>query len=858
MFRERFLISFSKEGAEENAISDKNVDKVGRVKNILDQLRNLKENVSTGAIDDNSTPYRNELINALSTTTEDKVKEVKHTGAGVEIIFLNGQTAMVEGDSYTAMYWQEISANTLNLIKKPNFSKADLGRAVISKDSTIMGMINQVRQDHVKNAVAREVLETRSGTAKEFEDAVKQGFEELKQIYGNDEAFWKAYDERKIYDALRKQIETKISPEKFASLTPGAVKVRLELPHRKKDKPGNPKYIYLVNTRHGDNVGVEVLESDKQVLNEQYGERDITKGVPGEKLDGDTEKMRTDAAKELKQEIEKSWDHFKNLEKHRSDLYWDCTTKSKREAISQKFAEVLKINIKNNPKLQEGMRFLTGGESELKGINLTLPGTDHIIDVSYVVSGVDTPGLRFTWSGELVSDELYFYPVMAIGALSAVKSAYTPDADTLAKATNSLEKLTPEKQRATFSARQSLQDLKANLDITMDTEKAQPFNSKMPDPNDALAGVNSIDNWEANIALSEGQVNPDSWDPIARRGEMRKDWIALGIPAQHGNPYFDSVFNQLRKCTDSEFLKDKAADVRSWYANPNGNLEKIRAAGDAAFCTAWRTYEGIKTQMKAKAMFVHDKIDSTRSEDREPVLDSAVNFAKQSYRDFGRAVKERDYGAIAAYGIAAYAIYRGLKWLWGKSDGGWGKGLKIALATIGIGYSAAYIGKRNGHPGLYNLLTLKSATDSTSKDNPMLKPLLKIVPQAGRSPAEDGLNENIFMRASKIKMSRLQELYNSSGGSKFIDPKEFRDVFKEFDGVTGAKLEKDRDTNYLNTGRQLYLIAQYINTAYQKTLWADPKKEKYYGKSLSEVLGEYPHKYSDVGLFIGAFNTAVA
>lgn len=381
--------------------------------------------------------------------------------------------------------------------------------------------------------------------------------------------------------------------------------------------------------------------------------------------------------------------------------------------------------------------------------------------------------------------------------------------------------------------------------------KFEAYDKDLPTPDVAFNPVTSLDNWQVNMAVSQGKINPDVWSPVTPvdRSKLSNDWNAVGLPVT--SPYFVSIFNQYKKCSDVDFLnKLQSEEQKSWYRDPSTYIEKIRSSGDKAFCSAWDTLKAFRDQAKGAAISAYKGAGDLVAENREPVLDGVTNFAKQSYRDFGRAVKERDYGTMAAYGIAAYAIYRGLKWLWGKKEGGWAKSLQTGIIGLGIAYSAAYIGKRNGHPGLYNFLTLKSATDSTAKDNPRLKPLLKLVPQANKSQAEGGLNETMFMRASAGKMARLQELYTNSN-SEFIDPKEFGNVFKEFNGATRGDLERSHDTNYLNTGKQLYLIAKYINVAYTKTLYQDDKKkDKYYGVSLSEVLSKPPHKYSDVGTFV--------
>lgn len=340
-----------------------------------------------------------------------------------------------------------------------------------------------------------------------------------------------------------------------------------------------------------------------------------------------------------------------------------------------------------------------------------------------------------------------------------------------------------------------------------------------------------IDEWLATVAREGKKINAHKWQPETKNGldEMRSEWILVGIPAEPGNPFYDKIFNQLSKSSNTAFLSTISdPNINALYIDPRNHLNELQAQ-DNGFYRSWKFFESVKNFLVQQDTYQVDTPDKIKDLDRDKYAAKITDGVKQNLVKFQEAVRDRDYVTAGMYIAGIWAIYKSYKKL---SDGPNGD-KAIKWLTYGAAVYAGNIFLKNSGIDIMKKLGMKDA-EAEVMGTPLESLGRLKIPQA------KDIDYAVYLRTSEMKLASLHEKYEISNGKgvRFIDPALFPDEFPQFKNKIPSDQEKDHE--YRRVGEQLYLVIHCLELGYDKTLKVDQGMEKYYQKDFKDVIYNDP------------------
>lgn len=346
----------------------------------------------------------------------------------------------------------------------------------------------------------------------------------------------------------------------------------------------------------------------------------------------------------------------------------------------------------------------------------------------------------------------------------------------------------------------------------------------------------NIDRWKLSIDQEKANVKADSWDyqTIDGLDDIMSSIQRLGIDIN--DPFYKNCFGILRdaiKKDKNSFLNDP--NLKNSFKNPVQNLELIKDLKSNNF--NGELYAGaISHIMYIQSIALSNSDSRLKIGEKKGVdgyVDTAGNFIGDIGDDFKRAIKEKNWPAVAAYSAGGLMTLGLAGKLWDKLTGdGAGKSNKfVLLAILGVGMVAG--GTKYGN----DLLRLKDENldvDGSSLDS--MYGILNESPNPNIQKLKDRID---FQTFSKVEDVYVTDLYNlseksNSYGVNFISPHEFPNIFPEFNDVPpfdfskGNKgLDKYADAStvmsskrarFIEKGRELYDIVYAMKYSYENTL----------------------------------------
>ncbi len=364
----------------------------------------------------------------------------------------------------------------------------------------------------------------------------------------------------------------------------------------------------------------------------------------------------------------------------------------------------------------------------------------------------------------------------------------------------------------------------------------------------------AIDWWKINVnreELPEKQiVNADKWLPQTKEGLkfMFDEWEEkLEVPTTE--PFYINIKKQLSKSSDTNFLNGSGnpsitKKQKKWYLNPPDHLNELLGF-DPHFYRAWKFHESIKDFMTLQDVGQELTEERVKNLDKDSIAEKVTDGMKKNIVKFQDAIKNRDYATAGVYVLGAWAMWQAYKSL--------PAGKKSKVGNVLIWGSALYAANSFAKTAGYDIGKKLGIKDLNAeiKGTPLESLLGFNIPQAKK------IDTSILLRSHNISMKDLYNEYQKSNSSgdpnrqRFIDPALFPAQFPKFQGKS-PEVDYDINKDYKYTGKQLYLIIQCLEIAYDKTYKVSNKKE-YHGKSLADVIqGGTAVSASNVREFLGS------
>lgn len=351
-----------------------------------------------------------------------------------------------------------------------------------------------------------------------------------------------------------------------------------------------------------------------------------------------------------------------------------------------------------------------------------------------------------------------------------------------------------------------------------------------------------IDEWKATIQRDYKHINAGVWQPenISGLERMKKEWIAIGIPVEN-NSFYENIFRQLSKCSDTNFLNTKPTNIQQWYMNPREHLADLQSY-DNDFFRAWKFYESVKSFALDQDKMQKVSRERVKDLDTDPIATKIVDGLGKNYDKFTEAVRNRDWATAGMYVVGIWAIYKSVKELTHDK-----KDSTLRWMAYGL---AAYTGLKFAENAGYDILKKVGLREMEAEV--MGTPLESIsrleIPEAG------SIDYGVFMKTSELNLASLYKLYTQTHHTAddvaegFINPAEFPSAFPQFANYIPSR--KKDDAEYARVGHELYMVAHVLRLGYEKTLMVDQNSD-YYGKSFEDALKDPLLKQSKVRHFTG-------
>jgi len=803
-------------------------------------------------------PYREDFLkffkeSGMANETS-RITDVKNIVGGIRISFAGADKPFdITGKAHKALIWSDIVAKAEKEYKGTSKFNIGVFAAEASKEgSGSSELADEISKNGNTEDLQKDYMRNRSQAAMDFKAAVEKARNDLYVIYNNENLKDMSNEDlsQRIRACLRARLD-KNSPV-YNYLDNYDAIVDWPIKGREKDKKNKPAVIYVKSTKTGKgDIGMKIaLTKDNITVNDGSLESDLP-GVGNSSVEiaEPLKERKEETVAKLKSDMEVSWERFMKDGHPESNWPEVYGLSGHRKNLADEYSKFLRIMIDQDKDVQRGLGLLTTADFPVVSLPFNGNYKEHHLTVSYVRKG-EYPGIQMRWykNGSLVDETKDVYPI-ASKSVNQMDISSPIDPKISNKSSVEQDKLYANSPASIFAGTRLESDkLKDELkrgqaDKAQKIEAGVSYSESTPFSYEAK-DVPNLNTWQISVFTSLEGINPDKWNYWTPEGraETRNNWILLGLPAgvdgQAGDKnvaLFDGMFNQFRKCSDEKFLAGKSPEVQSWYRNPENknpdskaNLAKI----DKPFVAAMDFYSNVKTvvQKQLEIRNSQESLDKSSKTLLERVGGTAGGVAKENWLNIRNAVKKDNWMTIGIFAVSAYCIYQ--YFLNDKETEGWRKNVKPALLLAGALGGLAYVAKIGG----YDVSNLWPRGADGIKGTPF-EPLTKVVPEMNGVDGEK-LNSSIMARAYPIPMARLYQEYQNSTDKKTIDPKRLSPYFKEFDKRSSKDLENNK--NYNDASRQLYLMAEYMKLAYERTLG---KTEK---KTLGEKLSEHPFNKSSV------------